>query len=503
MSGSILRPVNTTRFLSRVIGSVLLLTVSGIAYLQAQVVRGQVVDSITLVPIDGGTVTLISADGSEVGRTRTNPEGLFLIQAGAVGQFHLRAEAEGYRLSEFPPFQLATDQLATYMLLVPSIEPQPSVGLTPMFDDWDPDAVAAQVCPEDTPANLPVVLGLVRDAMTQEPVVDAEIRISWPAVSGMLRERVDLDDTEGWAISGDGGLYGICGLPVDSRIAAYAVEGNRISEVVSLTFEWGGVFSGVYTGGGFKEMPGRAWRQDFELRPVTMRTAAIIGTVMDSGGTSISNAVVSIAGTPFSTRTNVTGAFRLAGLPPGDMRVFAQRLGYEPVRFDVQLNEGETISLPPFQLGGAPTVLDPVAVEAEVSEARRSLPEFERRRETTSGYFVTREEFEQQGVVDEVIDILRRAPGMYIRRGTSALEWIITTRRGSMRGGLRDFDTNPCYPLVFVDRSYVGTTGTVDVNREISAYAIEAVEVYSSAVAVPQEFNRVGAVCGVIVFWTR
>ena len=505
MSNLVGRPVPTVSFgASRVLVTVLLLAVSLATSLWGQVVRGQVVDSVSLVPLSGVVVALMAEDGSEVGRTSTNPEGLFLIQAGQPGQYRLRAEANGYRVSEFPPFELAAEQLATYMLLVAALDPPPVTEEPPLVtDDWDPARVAAQICPEDTPANLPVVVGEVRDAVTQEPVAEAEVRLAWPAVPGVLQRHVDLEDTEGWAITGVEGIYGVCGLPSGNRIAMYAVYGDKISEVVSLTFEWGGVFSGVYTAGMFNEMAGRTWRQDFELRPVTMRTASITGTVMDSGGTAISNATVSIAGTPFSTRTNVTGAFRLAGLPPGDMRVSAQRLGYDPARVDVQLGDGQAVNLPPFQLGGTATVLDPVAVEAPERESRRNLAEFERRRETSNGEFITREEFERQGNVDEVIDLFNRLPGFSVRRGFGFPEWIITTRRGRTRGGIRNPEENPCYPLVFIDRTYVGNTGTMDINQELPISGIEAMEAYSSSASIPQEFNRAGAVCGVIVFWTR
>jgi carboxypeptidase family protein/TonB-dependent receptor-like protein len=235
--------------------------------LHAQMVRGQVVDSVTGVPVGGGSVILLAASTGEAARTVTDPEGLFLLHAGAPGQYRLRVEAAGYRVSEFPPFDLAADPVRSYVLLVA------------------------------------------------------------PAV----------------------------------------------------------------------------------------------------------------------------------------------------------------------------TELPPVTVEAPAPERRRDLREFFKRRETTTGSFLTREEFERMGNVQRVTDVLRRMRGVYIRPGHGWLEWLITTRRGMSRGNMG----GECFPLVFMDGSYVGTTANLNVDQLIPANNLEAIEVHASASSLPPEFNRRGATCGVIVFWTR
>jgi hypothetical protein len=250
-------------------------------------------------------------------------------------------------------------------------------------------------------------------------------------------------------------------------------------------------------------MTGRIWRQDLTLRSPAERTSGITGVVTDTSGVNLADATVTIVGTPFSTRTNADGSFHLWDLPPGSMRVSVQHLGYEMQRRDLELGEEDVVDMLPVQLADAATVLDPVSVMGTQPVTRRDLTEFERRRETTNGTFITREEFEEQGHVDETVDVLRRMQGIFIRPGTGFPEWIITTRRGASRGGLMDPSTNFCYPLVFIDHNYAGTTGDIDVNRGIPISAVEAIEVYASAAGVPQEFNRAGSVCGVIVFWTR
>jgi hypothetical protein len=49
----------------------------------------------------------------------------------------------------------------------------------------------------------------------------------------------------------------------------------------------------------------------------------------------------------------------------------------------------------------------------------------------------------------------------------------------------------------------MGTVDENDVDQVLSVNEIEAVEAYTSAATIPAESNRIGSVCGVIVFWTR
>jgi hypothetical protein len=199
------------------------------------------------------------------------------------------------------------------------------------------------------------------------------------------------------------------------------------------------------------------------------------------------------------TVTDPDGLFLLRAAAPGAYRLRVTAAGYPVAEF------------PPFDLAAdsmrgyvllvtrAVTELQPVTVEAPAPDRRRDLREFFKRRETTVGSFITREEFERMGNVQRVTDVLRRMRGVYIRPGHGWLEWLITTRRGMSRGSMG----GECFPLVFMDGSYVGTTANLNVDQLIPAASIEAIEVHASTSALPPEFNRRGATCGAIVFWTR
>ncbi|MCZ6916050.1 MAG: carboxypeptidase regulatory-like domain-containing protein [Gemmatimonadetes bacterium] len=78
--------------------------------LQAQVVRGQVVDSITRSPVGTGFVVLIDGDGKELARALTAFDGRFsfTITPRQRGPFRLRSERIGFGVAQSDPFDAAS-----------------------------------------------------------------------------------------------------------------------------------------------------------------------------------------------------------------------------------------------------------------------------------------------------------------------------------------------------------------------------------------------------------
>lgn len=454
----------------------------------AQIVRGLVVDSISGIPLVGGTVVLEHEDGREVARTRTDTEGLFLLRAGDQGTFRLRAEHQGYRTSVFPPFDLAAEQMVAYQLLVAPLD---VAAATPPVDPED--EIISEVC-TTLPPGLPLLMGLVQ--REGEPVAQANVTLTWSALTGALQSQAaGLDDAEGSAVSGSTGFYAVCGAPVGVPVVIFAEHQGALTPLHTIQFD----SAVVYVDGQPSPMDGRLWRLDLDLLPAAERTASIVGFVTDTLGNRVANATVRVPGTRLTNRANMFGEFRLERLPPGLYRLRAEMVGYRPSTTEVALASGERLELDEsLTITPAPTELRPITVEADRPETRRDLTEFFRRRETTTGQFITREEFEQQGNVRTTTDILRRMRGLRVTPGLGNLEWFITTNRGGGRSG-----TGTCYPLVYMDRQYMGTTGQVNIDQIIPLVNIEALEVYVSTAGLPLEFNRPGAVCGVLHFWTR
>lgn len=453
----------------------------------AQLVRGLVVDSVSGSAVDGGTVALLNATGTEVRRTRTDPVGQFLIRAPGPGTYRLRALGAGFRESLFPPFELAADTMLTFQLLVPSVDiPAPPSGAD----------IVADVCPTPVPPEVPVVVGVVSDAATGRPVAGAQVRLSWSDLPDGLARLGAVSDARGTAEAGSTGFYAVCGVPTGTDVQFVAEHLGDLSPPIIVRFRP----TEALVGGERIPMLGQLFRLDLPLQPPRRRRGSVVGLVTDTTGRRIANATVRVWGTTRETRADLFGQFQMAGLPDGTYRLRAELVGYEPGISDAVVVSGEALDLTarPIVLTAHPPQLDPITVRAERPQRRRDLREFLRRRETTTGQFLTREEFEQQGNARRTTDLLRRLRGIRVEPGLGALEWWITTNRGAARSG-----TGACWPLVYVDRQFIGTTEQVDVDQVIPLVNVEALEAYVSSAGMPLTYNRPGAVCGVIAFWTR
>jgi hypothetical protein len=102
---------------------VLLLNVLLAAYaapvpLWAQLVRGQVVDSTSGVPVGTGFVVLLDRANHEVARALSTSDGRFTLHAPSGGLYRLRSERIGYHAHESPLLPLPADTTVVYTLKV-------------------------------------------------------------------------------------------------------------------------------------------------------------------------------------------------------------------------------------------------------------------------------------------------------------------------------------------------------------------------------------------------
>jgi hypothetical protein len=148
----------------------------------------------------------------------------------------------------------------------------------------------------------------------------------------------------------------------------------------------------------------------------------------------------------------------------------------------------------------------------EVAGGRRMLTEFEERRGSSGGHFLTRAELAKQEARG-LPEILSQVPGLRIARGEGRA-WVTSGRNavtsfGDRRQPSARFDLDPqraCYADVWVDgvMMYGGRTG--ETRFDISTLplrSIEGIEYYASGTQAPPKYNRSGAACGVILIWTR
>jgi len=217
--------------------------------------------------------------------------------------------------------------------------------------------------------------------------------------------------------------------------------------------------------------------------------------------------------------TDSAGYFRFDRVPPGMVSLLVRRLGFAPesASFEVQASDDLDLLV---ELQQSVQRLDTVTVaerEAPLAERKLKLAGFYDRKKIGAGHFFDSEllEKQQQRRLGDVITA--RAPSTRMVRsllGTTG--WIATTRRPGMSLGakntvsetdrLRGADPRACYADVYLDGAVAYSFGSLaelfDINS-IPISNIAAVEVYVGVSQIPLQYNKTGAVCGVVLIWTK
>jgi hypothetical protein len=82
--------------------------------LDAQLVSGQVVDSLSRAALGASFVVLLDASGVEVDRELTGSAGAFTLRAPGPGSYRLRSERIGYRVAVSPPIEVPAHGTVSY-----------------------------------------------------------------------------------------------------------------------------------------------------------------------------------------------------------------------------------------------------------------------------------------------------------------------------------------------------------------------------------------------------
>lgn len=183
-----------------------------------------------------------------------------------------------------------------------------------------------------------------------------------------------------------------------------------------------------------------------------------------------------------AAETDSTGAFELAPVSPGSYVLRVERIGYKAVEQSLRLQLPEDAELTVFMAPEA-VDLDPMVVTA-ARTAEYYLRDFERRRTTGSGTFITRSQISHVNP-NSTSEMLQRLGRVRVVRG-----------RGG-EAGL--FMRGTCRPLVYVDGALLHNSVSIDMAT--FPQDIAAVEIYSDA-GVPSEYAILNP-CGVILVWTE
>jgi hypothetical protein len=238
--------------------------------------------------------------------------------------------------------------------------------------------------------------------------------------------------------------------------------------------------------------------------------SVLTGTVVVDATPSppLSDAEIAIAELKLLARTDSLGRFLFNQIPKGTYRVTVRRLGYQGMAVNAKFSGTDTLAAD-FALTALSVTLDTVSVKGQAVVPGK-FREFEERRVSGFGSFMTREDLDKQR--DRPLgEIMTRLSGVRYNRYGS--EGAIASHRwsgGRSRGG-DSFDRRKgapggCYAQVFLDgiRVFSSNPGEPLFNiNSLEPSSIQGIEYYASAAQTPIQFDPRNADCGTVVIWTR
>jgi hypothetical protein len=219
-------------------------------------------------------------------------------------------------------------------------------------------------------------------------------------------------------------------------------------------------------------------------RPVA---AAIVGRLVDHDSrTPLRGGRIAIEGAHHTFAADSNGRFLDDDLPTGTYVLQAHAIGYVSGSWVLRLEEGQVLTQD-FDLRLLPYSLDPVVVQRGLGFEAQWLRDFERRRASGRGYFITKEQIDAVHP-HALADLLRNVPGVQmICRGAS--HCTVRMLRAPRQ----------CTVDYIVD----GFPATNSTSPDMGMVGVVAVEVYRTLSETPVQFLRTDNVCGTIVIWTR
>lgn len=285
------------------------------------------------------------------------------------------------------------------------------------------------------------------------------------------------------------GAFRVCGVPINTDLELQAISDRVSSSPVLLNIP---AEIGVA-------------RANPILDAAAVRTAVFVGVVMaDSSSRILPGAEIRFPDLGLTARTNASGEFRLADIPPGAHKIVARAVGYMPLEtelnFAANQTDERTLRLSRF------TVLDSVVTTA----AERRMNSFEENRRVGLGKFLTREDLERMRG-RSMSSVMGEFNGLKLLRSprTNAA-WATRSRGVQSLGGAElivpESGQPACYALVWIDGVpvYKGIDGEplFDLNS-IYPDEIEALEYYAGPAQTPPKYSGLKSSCGVIVIWRR
>jgi hypothetical protein len=200
----------------------------------------------------------------------------------------------------------------------------------------------------------------------------------------------------------------------------------------------------------------------------------------------IGGAQVTVQGGSFTTSTDSSGRFTITGLSAGAFVIEIRAIGYAEGSWRVPLAPGQVLRFR-FELEPLAFELPSVVVKGkQLSPSSRRFADFDRRRESGMGAFITQEDIERANP-SSLIDIIVSVRGV---RQVCLTNDCVAKMVRSPPG---------CYPQYYLD----GQESTAYFARHTPPLDVRGIEVYRGSSETPGEFEGSNSGCGVIVIWTK
>ena len=254
----------------------------------------------------------------------------------------------------------------------------------------------------------------------------------------------------------------------------------------------------------------------------------IRGTVTDANGRAVPYANLQTMGTDRFVADSL-GSFSAKVPARGEVAFRVIRMGYEPnlVRLTPSRDTSVTIVLKPV-----PRTLEKIEVQAAMANRRLDAQGFydrlnDRKKGIGSATFITQEDIEERRPM-RITHMLQTVPGVRVLsagysqlegeiRGTNGCDYSIYVdgqrvhpRTGAIADGGKDRSIDA--RMAATSRKTAGAAAAAQAQKQregqmidiiISPNTAAGIEVYPRGVGAPARFPRVGATCGVAVFWSK
>ena len=444
-------------------------------------ISGVVYDSLARRPLSGAIVRIVKANEPSVGRSATSD--LF-------GHFAYDSVPTGVWLATFLHPVLDSLRLEPGVVRIDIQAPgEVSVPLTL------PSAHTLTLlnCRAPLAADVGVLVGAVRRASDDAPLVRATVEVSWPEWV-LQKGRMVTDQRVRTAATDSSGRYVLCGAPSGATLRGVAWSGADTSGAVEVATTDAGYTMLDFIVAPAEHIAVKAdGASDASVRVSVRRGRAVVsGTITTADRRPLANAAVRVIGIGSQVRTTPAGTYTIRDAGAGTQTVEARAIGYQPVRQMVRLSDADATTVD-LRLPVQRVQLDTVRVAAG-----RSVPvevrAIERRWKTGVGTVIDAATIRDHSTMF-VTDALRGIGGLTIRQVGGYGQTVM----------MRNAFGAECPATIILDGSALppSQAASITIDDVARREDVAAVEIYPRPSMVPAEFLSMTTGCGVIAIWTK